>query len=91
MVEAFKTDFNIAEDGLKNYIGKNVDAFSEGDVIRLGKVYRSLKDGVIGSEYFTDKMTPQESAVNQPPVKEKKEKPKENNAPAPREVNLGDL
>ena len=91
MVEAFKSDFNITEDGLKNYIGKNVDAFSEGDVIRLGKVYRSLKDGVIGSEYFTEKMAPQDSAGTQPSAKGEMDQPKENNAPVLKEVNLNDL
>ncbi len=91
MVEAFKSDFNITEEGLKNYIGKNVDAFSEGDVIRLGKVYRSLKDGVIGSEYFTGKMTPQDSAEGQPPSKGDEEQPKESDAPVSNEVNLNDL
>lgn len=91
MVEAFKSDFNITEDGLKNYIGKNVDAFSEGDVIRLGKVYRSLKDGVIGSEYFTEKMAPQDSAGTRPSAKGEMDQPKENNAPVLKEVNLNDL
>lgn len=56
MVEAFQSDFNVGPDALRNYIGKNVEAFSEADVVRLGKVYRSLKDGVIGSEYFMDKL-----------------------------------
>ena len=56
MVEAFQGDFGVGEEALRNYIGKNVDAFSETDVIRLGKVYRSLKDGVIGSDYFMDKL-----------------------------------
>ena len=56
MVEAFKVDFGVEEDALRNYIGKNVEAFSENDVIRLTRVYRSIRDGVIGSEYFTDKL-----------------------------------
>lgn len=56
MVEAFQKDFGVDADALRNYIGKNVEAFSEADVIRLAKVYRSLKDGVIGSEYFMGKL-----------------------------------
>lgn len=61
MVGAFQKDFGVGTDALRNYIGKNVEAFSETDVIRLGKVYRSLKDGVIGSDYFMDKLqTPPE-------------------------------
>ena len=56
MADAFQNDFGVSEEALRGYIGKNVEAFSEADVIRLGKVYRSLKDGVIGSDYFMDKL-----------------------------------
>lgn len=56
MVGAFQNDFCVGQEALRNYIGKNVEAFSEADVVRLAKVYRSLKDGVIGSEYFIDKL-----------------------------------
>lgn len=63
MVEKFSSEFGVTADALRGYIGKNVEAFSEGDVVRLGKVYRSLKDGVIGSDYFMDKlMSPPENA-----------------------------
>lgn len=68
MVDAFQNDFGVGPDALRNYIGKNVDAFSETDVIRLGKVYRSLKDGVIGSDYFIGKLQtpPEEPGTIQP-------------------------
>lgn len=55
MVSAF-AEFQISPEMLRGYIGKNVDAFSEADVVKLGKIYRSLKDGIVGSEYFTDRM-----------------------------------
>jgi len=57
MATAFREEYGVTEEQLRAYIGKNVDAFSENDVVRLGKVYRSLKDGVIGSEYFLQRMT----------------------------------
>lgn len=57
MAEKFQEEFGVTEDQLRAYIGKNVDAFSENDVVRLAKVYRSLKDGVIGSDYFLQRMT----------------------------------
>jgi len=57
MAGKFQEEFGVTEDQLRAYIGKNVDAFSENDVVRLAKVYRSLKDGVIGSEYFLQRMT----------------------------------
>lgn len=82
MVESFQNDFGVGREALRNYIGKNVEAFSETDVIRLGKVYRSLKDGVIGSDYFMDKL-------QTPP-----EEPQDAPAPAARQeeqVSLGDV
>lgn len=68
MVEMFQNDFGVGSDALRNYIGKNVEAFSETDVVRLGKVYRSLKDGVIGSEYFMSKLqeAPQDAPQEAP-------------------------
>lgn len=57
MAGKFQEEFGVTEDQLRAYIGKNVEAFSENDVVRLAKVYRSLKDGVIGSDYFLQRMT----------------------------------
>lgn len=55
MVAKF-AEYDVTPDQLRNYVGKNVEAFSENDVIRLGKVYRSLKDGIVGSDYFLNRM-----------------------------------
>lgn len=55
MVERF-AEYNVTPDQLRAYVGKNVEAFTENDVIRLGKVYRSLKDGIVGSDYFLERM-----------------------------------
>lgn len=62
MVAKF-AEYDVTPDQLRNYVGKNVEAFSENDVIRLGKVYRSLKDGIVGSDYFLNRMkeTPAEA------------------------------
>lgn len=83
MVEAFRNDFGVAPDALRNYIGKNVEAFSEADVVRLGKVYRSLKDGVIGSEYFMDKL--QEAPQDAP------QEAKDTSAQTEEQVSLNDV
>lgn len=64
MCEAFQNDFQITADALEKYIGRKAEAFSETDVIRLGKVYRSLKDGVIGSDYFMDKLKSEPAKEN---------------------------
>lgn len=55
MVQKF-AEYEVTEDQLSAYIGKKVEAFTENDVIRLGKVYRSLKDGIVGSDYFLNRM-----------------------------------
>ena len=64
MVERF-AEYNVTPDQLRAYVGKNVEAFTENDVIRLGKVYRSLKDGIVGSDYFLERMkeTPKPAAA----------------------------
>lgn len=71
MVAKF-SEYGVTEEQLKNYIGKNVDAFTENDVIRLGKVYRSLKDGIVGSDYFLNRMkdTPKAEEPTEEPVAE---------------------
>lgn len=63
MVAAF-AEFEVTPEMLRGYIGKNVEAFDENDVIRLQKVYRSLKDGIVGNDYFLSKM--RESAQEKP-------------------------
>lgn len=64
MVEQF-AEFEITPDQLAGFIGKNVDAFTAQDVVRLGKIYRSIKDGVVGNDYFIQKM--KESAPAEQP------------------------
>lgn len=90
MCGMFQTEYEISVDALETYIGKRVDAFKETDVIRLGKVYRSLKDGVIGNEYFLEKLKAAEDAA-----KAKKELPAEEAAPQnledTRAVSMDDL
>lgn len=97
MAELFKTEFSITEEMLAGYIGKKVEAFTEADMVRLRKVYRSLKDGVIGSEYFIEKMNdsvaqPAEAA---PPAdgadQAEASTPAGDQAPAAGQVNLDDL
>lgn len=55
MVEKY-AELDITTDQLRGYIGKNVEAFTENDIVRLGKVYRSIKDGIVGSDYFINSM-----------------------------------
>jgi hypothetical protein len=87
MVDVYHVDFDISKEMLSGYIGKNVEAFTEQDIVRLTKVYRSLKDGIIGSEYFTDKM---KGAIAETSAKSKEAERAEQPADA-EQVNIDDL
>ena len=90
MCEAFQNDFQITVDALEKYIGRKAQAFSETDVIRLGKVYRSLKDGVIGSDYFMEKL---KSEPTEEPAKEKGDTPatEASGKDSPKAVSMDEL
>ena len=90
MCDAFQNDFQITADALEKYIGRKAEAFSETDVIRLGKVYRSLKDGVIGSDYFMEKLKSEPTAE---PAKEKGDTPaaEASGKDSPKAVSMDEL
>ena len=50
MIVAFDKAFSVKQDMLEKYIGCKADAFSENDMIRLGGVYKSLRDGMASRE-----------------------------------------
>lgn len=56
MAEAFDSGYGVTVDALEGYIGKRIDAFTEADIVRLGKIYRALEDGVAGSEEVLEKL-----------------------------------
>ncbi len=90
MCEAFQNDFQITADALEKYIGRKAEAFSETDVIRLGKVYRSLKDGVIGSDYFMEKLK-SEPVEEKPGEKDDTPAPEASGKKSPKAVSMDDL
>ena len=90
MCEAFQNDFQITVDALEKYIGRKAEAFSETDVIRLGKVYRSLKDGVIGSDYFMEKLKNKPAEEN-PPEKGDTPAPEASGKKSPKAVSMDEL
>ena len=49
-------NYGVTEEMLCAYIGKNIEAFNEKDVVKLRKVYTSLKDGIVGNDYFINRM-----------------------------------
>lgn len=91
MVQRF-AEYEVTPEQLRAYIGKNVEAFTENDVIRLGKVYRSIKDGVVGSDYFINRM--RETGAEQPKKAKTPEIPRieqDINVTAESQVGLDDL
>lgn len=55
MVQCF-AKYDVTEEMLSAYIGKNIEAFNEKDVLKLRKIYGSLKDGILGNDYFLNRM-----------------------------------
>lgn len=54
MAEHFDKEFSVPLDAIEKYIGCKAEAFSMQDLIRLKKVYRSLKDGMAKREDYFD-------------------------------------
>lgn len=53
---ALQEEYEITPDMVAGYIGKNIEAFTNQDLKHLRRVYTSLKEGIVGSDYFTTKM-----------------------------------
>ena len=45
-------NYGVTEEMLSAYVGKSIEAFNEKDIVKLRKVYTSLKDGIVGNDYF---------------------------------------
>ena len=62
------SELEVSPEELAGFIGKDVESFSVNDVVRLGKIYRSIKDGVVGSDYFTNRMKESVSQAEEAPA-----------------------
>ncbi|MDL2029034.1 hypothetical protein OOZ25_06910 [Bacillus subtilis] len=57
-LSTFKKEFGITKEMIEEYIGSNVDAFTEQDFLKIGRIYTSLRDGMAKKEdYFNIKTT----------------------------------
>lgn len=76
MSEIFKKEFSIPLEAIEKFIGCKSDAFSMNDLVRLKRVYKSLRDGMAKREdYFEITLTDEEKEIQDPfKGKEKKEK-----------------
>jgi hypothetical protein len=83
-LEVFKKNYGVTKEMLEKYIGSNVDAFTEQDMVRIGRIYTSIKDGMSKKEdYFDLKATSatkskaeEEFEKAQASKEEKKDQPK---------------
>lgn len=74
MAEIFSKEFSVPLEAIEKYIGCKSTAFSMNDLIRLKKVYTSLKDGLAKREDFFDLGVETESEIKNPYEEKKAEK-----------------
>lgn len=75
-------NYGVTEEMLSAYIGKNIEAFNDRDVVKLRKVYTSLKDGIVGNDYFLNRMKDSAEELQQKQEAAAQALPEEKPAPA---------
>lgn len=54
----FKKEFGVTKEMIQEYIGSNLDEFTEQDFLKIGRIYTALRDGMAKKEdYFNTKVT----------------------------------
>ena len=67
MASIFQKEFGVPLENIEKFIGCKAEAFSMNDLVRLKRVYKSLKDGMAKREDFFDMAPPaDESEVSNP-------------------------
>ncbi|MGG4171610.1 hypothetical protein ABEW20_07475 [Bacillus safensis] len=57
-LSTFKTDFGVTKEMIEEYVGSKLDAFTEQDYLKIGRIYTSLRDGMAKKEdYFNVKVS----------------------------------
>lgn len=81
MSNIFQKEFSVPLDAIEKYIGCKSEAFSMNDLVRLKKVYRSLKDGMAKREdYFNLGLEPELPQVQNPFEEKRTDKGKKQTA-----------
>ncbi|ASB52572.1 hypothetical protein [Bacillus velezensis] len=84
----FKKEFGITKEMIQEYIGSNVDAFTEQDFLKIGRIYTALRDGMAKKEdYFNVKAT---SATKSKAEEEFKKQKEQADKPADSKEKAGD-
>lgn len=85
---AMFSDFGVTRDHIEQWLGKNLDAIEETQILRLKKIYASIRDKISPPEHFFKSMKPE---INDPAAildeaeenqKKPQEEPKENRGEA---------
>lgn len=83
-LKIFKEKYRVTQEQIEDRFGYNIDAFTERDLIELGKIYNSLKDGMSKPEDWFDKsvQNKQESKLTAAFEQKKEDESKEGQTPA---------
>ncbi|WP_144526177.1 hypothetical protein [Bacillus pumilus] len=83
----FKKEFGVTKEMIVEYVGSNVDAFTEQDFLKIGRIYTSLRDGMAKKEdYFNVKVSSATKSKAEEEFQKQKEQ-KESNKKAGDPVN----
>ncbi|MFS0655676.1 hypothetical protein [Bacillus sp. 179-C3.3 HS] len=83
----FKKEFGVTKEMIEEYVGSNVDAFTEQDFLKIGRIYTSLRDGMAKKEdYFNVKVSSATKSKAEEEFQKQKEQ-KESNKKAGDPVN----
>ncbi|BBP87437.1 hypothetical protein BsIDN1_10550 [Bacillus safensis] len=73
---------------IEEYVGSNLDAFTEQDYLKIGRIYTSLRDGMAKKEdYFNVKVSSATKSKAEEEFKKNRRKKKESNKKAGDPVN----
>ncbi|AWI37914.1 hypothetical protein BA81_12480 [Bacillus safensis FO-36b] len=86
-LSTFKTDFGVTKEMIEEYVGSKLDAFTEQDYLKIGRIYTSLRDGMAKKEdYFNVKVSSATKSKAEEEFQKQKEQ-KESNKKAGDPVN----
>lgn len=95
MLDVFKTEYQVTHAQIEEYLGCNIRAITENELIRIKGVYRSLKDGMSAvADYFilpenTIKDVFQSKAPNSPVAESKDTLPQKDEKVEPEQISQG--
>lgn len=87
LLGAFQEEFDITPDMVAGYFGKNCEAFTNADATHLRRIYTSLKEGIVGSDYFTTRM---KNSVKEPEPAQEAAPAKKGKKPTPAQESAQD-